>query len=149
MSSSTSVFNLLLFIVFTRLLKGSQKWSVHPMTFDQVISMWPIYLFAYSRAVILYTIWFCMATIERMRTPVRHISYGIRHTALSRTNSIVAYVRHDNNADSPVFWYSSTSPLKWIVSAPDEAPVRMEPAHSPEFLIQNTWMWKKKNDRRH
>ena len=40
--------------------------------------------------------------IERMRTPVRHISYGIRHTALSRTYAIVAYVRHNNNAGSPV-----------------------------------------------
>ena len=38
-----------------------------------------------------------------MRTPVRHISYGIRHTALSRTYAIVAYVRHNNNAGSPVF----------------------------------------------
>ena len=38
-----------------------------------------------------------------MRTPVRHISYRIRHTALSRTYGIVAYVRHNNNADSPVF----------------------------------------------
>ena len=42
-------------------------------------------------------------SIERMRTPVRHISYGIRHTALSRTYTIVAYVRHNNNAGSPVF----------------------------------------------
>ena len=41
--------------------------------------------------------------LERMRTPVRHISYGIRHTALSRTYAIVAYVRHNNNAGSPVF----------------------------------------------
>ena len=58
---------------------------------------------------------------------VRHISY-IRHTALSRTYAIVAYVRHNNNAAR-------------IVSAPDKAPVCMEPAHySPISLIQNTWM---------
>ena len=38
--------------------------------------------------------------LERMRTSVRHISYGIRHTALSLTYAIVAYVRHNNNAGS-------------------------------------------------
>ena len=69
-------------------------------------------------------------------------AYFMRHTALSRTYAIVSYIWHNNNADSRV-WYSSTSPLKWIVSAPDEVPVRMEPSHSPESLIQNTWMWKK------
>ena len=44
-----------------------------------------------------------LVIVERMRTPVRHISYGIRHAALSRTYAIVAYVRHNNNAGSPVF----------------------------------------------
>ena len=41
-------------------------------------------------------------SIERMRAPVRHISYGIRHTALCRIYGIVAYVRHNNHAGSPV-----------------------------------------------
>ena len=80
-------------------------------------------------------------TKERMRTPVQHISYGIRHypvhTLLSRMYGTITTL-------IPCIWYSSASPLKWIVSAPDEAPVRMEPAHSRESLIQNTWMWKKK-----
>ena len=40
--------------------------------------------------------------LERMRAPVRHISYGIRHTALCRMYGIVAYVRHNNHAGSPV-----------------------------------------------
>ena len=40
--------------------------------------------------------------IERMRAPVRHISYGIRHTALCHMYGIVAYVRHNNHAGSPV-----------------------------------------------
>ena len=75
-----------------------------------------------------------------MRTPVRHISYGIRHTALSRTYAIVAYVRHNNNDGSPVFGIPGLF-LTRIVSVPDEAPVCMEPAYySPISLIQNTWM---------
>ena len=80
--------------------------------------------------------------LERMRTPVRHISYGIRHTALSRTYAIVAYVRHNNNWRwFPCIWYSKTSPLTRIVSALDEPPVCMEPAYySPISLIQNIWM---------
>ena len=40
--------------------------------------------------------------LERMRAPVRHISYGIRHTALCRMYGIVAYARHNNHAGSPV-----------------------------------------------
>ena len=37
------------------------------------------------------------------RTPVRHVLYLIRHTALSSTYAIVAYARHNNNASTPVF----------------------------------------------
>ena len=54
--------------------------------------------------------------------------------ALSRTYAIVAYVRHNNNADS-LYLVFQHFPIEWIISAPDEAPVRMEPAHSPESLI--------------
>ena len=32
-------------------------------TCDQMVSMWPVYLFAYSMAVLLYTHWFSMVTV--------------------------------------------------------------------------------------
>ena len=54
--------------------------------------------------VVQKQVWVCAPSLlERMRAPVRHISYGIRHKALSRTYAIFAYVRHNNKADSPVF----------------------------------------------
>ena len=34
-----------------------------PSTCDQMVSMWPVYLFAYSVVVILYTFWFSMVTV--------------------------------------------------------------------------------------
>ena len=86
-----------------------------------------------------------MMILERMRAPVRHISYGIRHcavcTALWRMYDTITML-------VPLYYrYSSTSPLTWIVSAPDKDLVRMEPAYLPISLIQNTWMWK--IDRQH
>ena len=60
-SSSTSVFNCLLFILFTRLFKWESK-VIRPSTCGQVVSMWPVYLFAYSMAG--NTVWFCMATVS-------------------------------------------------------------------------------------
>ena len=78
--------------------------------------------------------------IERMGTPVRHISYGIRHTALSSTYAIVAYVRHNNNAGSPVFGIPGL-PIDPNRLSSNEAPACMEPVYySPISLIQNTWM---------
>ena len=44
----------------------------------------------------------CLQILERMRAPVRHISYGIRHTALCRMYGIVAYVRYNNHPGSPL-----------------------------------------------
>ena len=36
---------------------------IKPFTCDQLISMWPIYLFVYRLAVILYTLWFSMVIV--------------------------------------------------------------------------------------
>ena len=83
-----------------------------------------------------------MRTIERMRTPVRHISYGIRHypvhTLLSRmygtiTTLIPLYLVFQH---FPHWNESSQLQMKLQYA-------RIEPAHSPESLIQNTWIWKK------
>ena len=53
----------------------------------------------YLTSLQIYTVFEAVSDviIERMRAPVRHISYGIRHTVLSRTYAIVAYVRHNND----------------------------------------------------
>ena len=34
-----------------------------PSTCGQMVSMGPVYLFAYSMAIILHTLWFCMETV--------------------------------------------------------------------------------------
>ena len=74
-------------------------------------------------------------TLERMRTPVRHISYDIRHTALSRTYAIVAYVRHNNNAGSPVFGISGL-PL-W----PESSQLQMKLQYAWNQRTTHPFLW--------
>ena len=59
-----------------------------------------------------------LSTIEKWSAVVNRedaysrTAYFIRHTALPRTYAIVAYVRHNNNADSPVFGIPALLPIE-------------------------------------
>ena len=37
--------------------------SIRPSTFDQVVSMWPVYLFACTMTEVVYTLWFSMVIV--------------------------------------------------------------------------------------